>query len=318
MTDRHLDECLADRRQQVVVLTDTDLPRIFRSSDSASLLGQRRQIRVTAALLVLTVAAAASGTITARVTAHRIDVGGVLAALAFLLAFGCGIYLLRRRPERSWYGGRAAAESARTLAWLYAVGGGLFNVCSCSRPDDELIARYGQIAERFGRPVPSSPISDYQITENMRAVRSSSLEARKSAYLAGRIESQMAWYRHKADWNAKRESAWHCVILVLLGIGLAAAIARVAGVLTFNLLGLAAAMVTSMVAWLEAKNHGTLAEAYAVTAIDLALTRDQALEITEDSEDTWSQFVERAEHAISREHTLWLARGGARYPLAAH
>ena len=38
----------------------------------------------------------------------------------------------------------------------------------------------------------------------------------------------------------------------------------------------------------------------------------------EDSENAWSQFVEGAEQAISREHTLWLARGGARFPLAAH
>jgi hypothetical protein len=127
----------------------------------------------------------------------------------------------------------------------------------------------------------------------------------------------MDWYKRKAAWNARQENAWRGAILVLLGVGLAAAVARVAGLLTFNLLGLAAVMVAATVAWLEAKNHGTLAEAYAATEIDLALAKDRALQITEGSEDAWSQFVERAEHAISREHTLWLARGGARYPLAA-
>jgi SMODS and SLOG-associating 2TM effector domain 3/SMODS and SLOG-associating 2TM effector domain 1 len=320
MTDQHLDGDRTGERQQAVLLTDMDLPSIFHTSDAESLLGQRRQVRVTATLLALTVAAALSATITVKITAHRIDIGGVLAALAFLLALGCAGYLQRRRPERSWYGGRAIAESARTLAWLYAVGGGLFNVRTCNRPDDELIAKFGLIAERFGLSGLSDPKTDNQITENMRAVRSSSLEERRSAYLAGRIEAQIDWYKRKAAWNARQENAWRGTILALLGIGLGAAVARVAGLLTFNLLGLAAVMVAATVAWLEAKDHGTLAEAYAATEIDLALAKDRAEKITEDfedSEDAWSQFVERAEHAISREHTLWLARGGARYPIAA-
>lgn len=320
MTDQHLDRDHISERSQAVPLTDMDLPSIFRASDAESLLGQRRQVRITATLLALTVAAAISATITVKVTAHHIDVGGVLAALAFLLGLGCVGYLQRRRPERSWYGGRAIAESARTLAWLYAVGGGLFNVITCNRPDDELIAKFDLIAERFDLPGLSDPITDNQITENMRAVRSSSLEQRRSAYLAGRIEAQMDWYERKAAWNARQENAWRGAILVLLSIGLAAAIARVASLLTFNLLSLAAVTVAATVAWLEAKDHGTLAEAYAATAIDLDLAKDRALKITkdsEDAEDAWSQFVERAEHAISREHTLWLARGGARYPLAA-
>jgi len=316
MADQRVNGDLTGERQRAVLLTDKDLPGIFRTSDSASLLGQRRQVRATATLLLLTVVAAISATITVKVTAHHIDVGGLLAALAFLLALGCGLYLRRWRPERPWYGGRAIAESARTLAWLYAVGGGLFNVRTCNRPDDELRAKFGLIAERFGPLALSDPITDDQITDNMRVVRSSSLEERRTAYLAGRIEAQMDWYKRKAAWNARQENAWRGAILVLLGIGLAAAVARVAGVLTFNLLGLAAVMVAATVAWLEAKDHGTLAEAYAVTEIDLSLTKDRALMIT-DSEDAWSQFVERAEHAISREHTLWLARGGARYPLAA-
>src|SRR5579863_143529 len=115
-----LDGDMAVQRHRAVLLTDGDLPSIFRTSDSASLLGQRRQVRATAILLGLTVAAATSSTITVKVTSHHIDVGGVLAMLAFLLALGCGGYLQRWRPERSWYGGRAIAESARTLAWLYA------------------------------------------------------------------------------------------------------------------------------------------------------------------------------------------------------
>ena len=321
MADQLLDGDLADGRRRAAPLTDTDLPGIFRASDDVSLLGQRRQVRGTATLLILTVAAAISATITAKVTTHHIDVGGVLSALAFLLAIGCGIYLQRKRPERRWYGGRAIAESARTLAWLYAVGGGLFNVVTCDEPDNELVARFGLIAEKFGGPMLPDSASDGQITDNMRAVRQSSLEARKTAYLAGRIDAQINWYRQKAAWNAKRENIWRGAILLVLGIGLLAAIAKAANMMTFNLLGVAAVLAATTVAWLEAKDHSMLAAAYGVTATELDLARDGVQKISTDSEDSenaWSQFVEGAEQAISREHTLWLARGGARFPLAAH
>jgi hypothetical protein len=93
MTDQHLDGNLTGERRQTALLTDTDLPGIFRASDAESLHGQRRQVRVTATLLALTVAAAISATITVKVTPHHIDVGGMLAALAFLLGLGCAGYL---------------------------------------------------------------------------------------------------------------------------------------------------------------------------------------------------------------------------------
>jgi len=301
-------------QEQVLILTDADLPSFFRASDAASLCGQRHRVRAIAVILALTVLAALAATITLKVTGRHIDVGAVISGVAFALSIVGGIYLLQMRPEKAWYDGRAGAESARTLAWLYAVGGGLFNINSCQDPDGELLDQLGMIAKQLGRLALSAEGIGHQITEKMRIVRGSSLADRKAAYVTGRIDAQLQWYQGRCEWNARREESWRRVTLSLQGAGLAAAIARISGLLTIDLLGLIAAGVAATSAWLEAKDHGTLAEAYSITAVDLSLARERALKILDDaSEDSWSRFVEGAEQAISREHTLWLARGGVRW-----
>jgi hypothetical protein len=269
-------------------------------------------VQVTRIILILTVIAAISGSVTLKVTARHIDIGGILSGAAFVLALVGGIYLLQVRPERAWYDGRAVAESARTLAWLYAVGGGAFSVTTCRHPDVDLLDRLSRIAEQLRRL--ALPVMTHQITDNMRAVRASSFAVRKQVYISGRIKVELEWYTRKAEWNARQENIWRGITLSLQGLGLIAAIARITGWLTFDLLGVIAAGVAAAAAWLAAKDHGTLAEAYSVTALDLSLARDRAVQITDDiSEYDWSQFVETAERAISREHTLWLARGGIQW-----
>jgi hypothetical protein len=48
----------------------------------------------------------------------------IVGAVAFAAIACLELYLLVRRPEAEWYDGRAVAESAKTPAWRYAIGGG--------------------------------------------------------------------------------------------------------------------------------------------------------------------------------------------------
>jgi hypothetical protein len=298
----------------VPVLTDPDLPGFFRASDEASMRGQRRRIRTVGVILVLTVLAALAGSFTVKVTSRHIDVGGVISGLAFLVAFGFSIYLLVTRPEREWYRGRAGAESARTLAWLYSVGGNPFGVGTGRDADHMLVDRLEVIAWLLKELELSPEETGAQITPAMRGVRDSSLADRKLTYLRGRIEDQLGWYKRKAASNKRWEKLWLGLTLVLQLYGLAVAFARVFNVLHFDLLGVFAAAVAATAAWLEAKDHATLASAYTTTAVDLWLAKERAeMLLHDDSEEVWASFVEAAELAISREHTLWLARGGVRW-----
>lgn len=315
MDDQQLASNLAAGQEPITDLDGSDLPGFFVASDRASQLGQRQRVKTLAVILMLTVLAAISALFTAKLTSKHIEIGGVISGIAFLAAISCSVYLLQMRPERNWYEGRAGAESARTLAWLYAVGGNPFSV-TCDNPDAELIDRLDDIARQLGHvghlglsPEGTGP----QITDRMRAVRASSLAERKSVYLAGRLNAQAEWYSKKAEWNTRRENLWVRATLALQGLGLVIAIASAFGMLDFDLLGLVAAAAAATSAWLEAKDHGTLAEAYRITAWDLSLARERAIMMKDSSEEDWSGFVETAELAISREHTLWLARGGFRW-----
>jgi len=73
-----------------------------------------------------------------------------------------------------------------------------------------------------------------------------------------------------------------------------------------NLTGLFAAMANAFVAWPQVKQHESVAQAYAIATMDLGLIQEQGARIEGDAQ--LAAFVADAENAISREHTLWVAR----------
>ena len=75
--------------------------------------------------------------------------------------------------------------------------------------------------------------------------------------------------------------------------------------LRIDLLGLAGAVIAAGAAWVQAKQHQTLANAYAVASQELAAISAQVDWAS--GEQEWAHFVDQAEEAISREHTLWRA-----------
>ncbi|MFD0382931.1 DUF4231 domain-containing protein [Streptomyces stramineus] len=103
---------------------------VFQAADTASLAGQRSYMTGTKWRLLLAVLAAALA---------AVDMTTAVAAvlLAFLATVCLEVWMLAERPERAWYDGRALAESTKTLAWRYAVGGEPFSadLPGPSRPD---------------------------------------------------------------------------------------------------------------------------------------------------------------------------------------
>jgi hypothetical protein len=259
---------------------------------------------MTAAGLVLGVLAAIAGATDTRWAA-------ILGAIFFVVALLAGIHVLVGKPEKAWYDGRAAAESAKSLAWQYAVGGGPFCLEVARDPDHLLVERLTEILSKLEGFALVGSISDgEQVTGAMRTIRAATLEERKAAYEAGRVEDQRAWYAAKADWNAKRMRLWRGGGLGLQGLGGIGAVLRAADIINVDVLGVFAAAAVAAAAWLQAKDHANLAEAYGVTAQELGLVKERLRE--PGTEVAWAQVVEDAESAISREHTLWLARRGAK------
>lgn len=126
------------------------LPALFVAADAASQDGQRGAGRTVAIQLVLLVVAAVGGAVSLRV-GGGIAPGPLLGGGAFLAALMVGLIYERSRPDKRWYEGRAAAESVKTLAWRYAVGGTPFKVVIDDREATErFVNRLQQLVGQLG------------------------------------------------------------------------------------------------------------------------------------------------------------------------
>ena len=143
----------------------------------------------------------------------------------------------------------------------------------------------------------------------MRRVRSKSLDERKRVYEMGRVAEQQEWYQRKARWNDRLATRWIVAVLCVEILGVVAAVMKAVGIVEGDLLIFAGAVAAAMAAWLQTKQHRTLATAYGITALELASVHSKIR--WQKNESDWAKFVNDAEEAFSREHTLWKASRGA-------
>ena len=281
---------------------------LFRSADATAIAAQRQYLLAIRVRLCLLVLAAAAGAVS--VAAGGVDWSSFAGAAALVAAALTELYLVRDQPERHWYEARAAAESAKTLGWRYAVGAEPFGVETLSERDADrlLIQRLEDVLTDLDDLEGKSPAGIVeQITPAMRALRAAPLPVRRAVYERCRIEEELAWYRTKSAWNQRRARRLTLAVLAFEVVGVMGALLRVAGI-TVNLLGVAAAGAAALGLWSQTRQHQVLAHAYAVTAQELSSIR--SLIQWQESESEWSSFVDDAEAAISREHTLWRAKRG--------
>jgi hypothetical protein len=289
-----------------------EFPEAFKVTDEASLAGQRSFIQSTRVQLILLVIASAAGSLSWTINGDW-DGTALLAGVAFSVAAILRLIILRTRPHRAWYDGRAAAESIKTLAWKHAVAGDPF-VKGDADADERFAALVAEVVSSFDTLGPDASAASAAPTPSMKTLRSASLEERRRAYSSGRIADQQGWYTRKAAWNKQRARLWGVIAFVLQVIGAVGAFLKGFGVIDIDLFGLAGAAVGSAVAWLETKQHHSIARAYKVAAEELADI--QRLIDRKQTDQDWSAFVAEAEEAISREHTMWRASSRSREPVS--
>ena len=284
--------------------TEVELPALQRAASALSRGAQRRYLQLTAAQLVLL----ATGSLLSVLVWQRgdINVAALLAAVAIVFA---GVFRVQTRlsqPTKTWYHGRAAAESAKTLAWRYAVGGDPFPVSLTEDPADERFSdRLTEVLVDLDNPSLEIADEDEEITDWMRSSRALSLDERKTVYAEARIAQQRSWYREKAAWNSRRSNLLGLATLLFEAVAVVQALLKATGLVNINLIAFIATVTAGIVAWMHTKDYNTLSSAYSVASRELAaiasLIKHQA------TEDDWSAFVNNAEDSISREHTLWRA-----------
>ncbi|WCD93085.1 DUF4231 domain-containing protein [Microbacterium sp. nov. GSS16] len=283
-------------------------PALQQSAAAASRDAQRHYLLALRTRLVgLLVAAFGGGLV---MSLGSPTVGGWIVLGGFLVAVGSEVWNAIEKADRTWYQGRAAAESAKTLAWRYAVRGESF--ASSPAADQEFVERVRELLLELGDLLLPSTSTTNQITPAMRAIRGASFNERKQIYREGRVEAQRRWYSDRANANRIAARRWTVALLAFEVLGVLGGTLVVAGVVEVDVLGLLAAAVAAGTAWVQAKQFRTLATAYGLTAQELAAVRDHLDAI--ESEAEWAMFVGEAEEAISREHTTWRASRGVRLP----
>jgi hypothetical protein len=284
-----------------------DFPALYRSADRESGRAQRSYLISLRVRLGALLVAAFGGALTLT-TASGFQIGGGVAFLAFACALGAELFLATTNPLTTWYEGRAAAESAKTLAWRYMVRAEPFEVDGPDVDKQFLDQTYSLLQDLRSISLATGEPEAHQISDKMHRVRALDFDERRQVYLAERIADQQRWYSEKARWNDRRARGWVLVSIVLEIAGLLGGAFKAFGLVNFDLLGFLAASAGGVVAWIEAKQYRNLATAYGIASQELASIATELP--TVNSEERWAGFVGQAEEAISREHTLWRASRG--------
>lgn len=290
-------------------LEDNDLPGFWRCADNTSIKAQKTVLLLVKLRFFGLIFAALLGVI-ASITSWKFI--SILISVCFLMVLLVEALEILLQPNQNWYSGRALAESAKTLAWRFAVCGAPFDKdLSLSEAKELLRERIDEVSKEASDKIIID--SDHPIvTEAMVKLRQSSFEERKKAYTSQRLENQYVWYTNKAKWNQKRATYWKIILITgeFLATGIAGS--QYIGLIPINIAGLLSTIVGCASTWIAVKEFSNLASAYSITASELAILKSKVEDITDP--DKWAIEVDDAEEAISREHTLWLASRIGRIP----
>ena len=242
---------------------------------------------------------------------------GYFVVYAVVLLASLGVLIARSfwKPEQAWYRGRALAESIKTSCWRYSMRAEPFgDAVNQAQPRAEFRKHLLEIlrANRLiGDRMPPDSAAKDQIPDSMQAVRALALDDRKQYYLERRIHEQRRWYARKAGMNKKASRRWMATGIVAYSVAICLALSRIAypewqhwpidPFLVF---------ASAVIGWTQVKKFNELASSYTLTAHEIGLIQGKLESV--DSETTFSEFVNDAEQAFSREHTQWVARQQSR------
>lgn len=284
-------------------MKDSDYPALYRAASDLSARTQKEFFSALFAHLALLVIA------TAISISNSVEAGwAICQAMVLLGALACAIYLFAGRPDQRWYGGRAVAESIKTLTWRYASRAEPFdNSNDIDRHQFGLKLKAIIDQNKEVSRLLTTHLDEEQISSVLDSHRSCTVDDRLNFYRQHRIVEQQSWYANKAATNRRMVKVFFIALIATISIAIFFAIAKVhnptAALWPTDLFVTIAA---SLMTWIQAKRYQELSASYALTAHEISLIRQSSASPMSDSE--LSRFVADAENAFSREHTQWVAR----------
>lgn len=286
-------------------MTEPKYPTIFEKADSKSLSAQKNFINLNKGILGLLV-------ISTFLSSIKTDEKwiAVISSLLLVISLILTILIIFFKPEKTWYDGRAIAESAKSLTWKFITGTKPFSFKLKSiDAEEKLIKNLKQIIgqkKEFFQLIGEEFGEGDQITQSMVDLRKLNLKDKIELYSSKRLEVQRKWYYNKSKENRKNKNLSFGAIITFQVLAIVSLVLDYFGLIDFMTTPLMACLASSFIAWLQLKRFQELTESYGITATELNLIKSKVRHIKDESD--FENFVDDAETAISREHTLWLAR----------
>jgi SMODS and SLOG-associating 2TM effector domain 1/SMODS and SLOG-associating 2TM effector domain 3 len=289
-------------------------PFAFAAADTRSKRSQTTYTRLTAAELTLLCVVAFGGAVPIHFSFGNLQVRpfSLLAAVALISALIVRLGRAASGAEVAWFSSRAAAESIKTLTWKFVVcARGFEKSLRPHEADQRFITSCKEVIQDLRMVDPrlvvaeEAPLSSSYISDWMRASRALPRTQRIALYQNARIDDQLSWYRSRAKSHNGKAKTFTRIVIVMYGAAIIGAFIQAAGLLSFDVLGFAAAVAASLESWTQLRRHKSLATAYEIAVVDLLAIRERSRHVN--NEEAWAQFVDDAEEAVSREHTTWRA-----------
>jgi hypothetical protein len=292
---------------ETVRITRDAYPALYQVADSSSVAGQRAYRRLVAAELIFILGGATFAVLGAIVP----EVMPLLPSLATMSMIGAiAMKLINRQSgsDQRWFDGRAVAETVKTQAWRYMMRIAPYGDANADEAfaGDVLSAMRARPA--LEQPLDLLPEDPRQISTVMSDARALPLEGRLELYKKERLSDQAAWYKSRAVQNRARGRRWFWLSLASQVLAASFAFVSVLSAehVVATLIGLCASAATAATAWGQLGRHDELSKSYALAYQELITIQTLAAAVK--SEEDLERLVSNGESAISREHTMWMAK----------
>jgi hypothetical protein len=280
-------------------------PLLFKIADTKSKKSQNIFIRLNIFILLLLILSSVSSiytTVPKNIT--------TFSTICLILSTLFNIYILFFRPEKSWYEGRAIAESVKTLTWKFITNTKPFKISLQQEKAEQIFNEnlkkiIGQRRDFYiliGQNYPDGNM----ISDEMISIRNCSFEERKKKYVEDRIQDQINWYSYKTKQNALNKNIALGLIIGFQILAIFFFILEKNLFINYSFTSILITMTSVFMTWLQLKRFQELTDAYGITATELKFIKEKSKFILDDNQ--LEKYVDDTETAISREHTLWLAR----------
>jgi hypothetical protein len=287
-------------------MPEVEYPALFAAADAAALAGERWYARLVEIDLSLVMATALIAGIGSAVQPSWRQILAVIAVIVIGTAVILRWVNRALRRDKVWFDGRSVAESVKTASWRYMMRAAPFDI-NANDADGRLVSELEEILRaRKDLPLDPAKSTGPQITPPMREVRKMTFDSRKAFYLERRLADQVQWYSGRASLHRSRARWWFGVGLGAEIVALIWALVRVIWTDAANLIGFFTSLAAAATAFAQLQRNDELARSYTLAAQELQLIR--SLMEGANIEARFLELIENSEGAISREHTMWMAK----------